>query len=136
MTIASEVEEMSNRWMQAWVEQDRATLEQVLAPDYVLIVSAAADRTMDRATWLASCDRYVAQSFRYRSVQVHEPLPGMAVMSAVAEQIATLGDVDRSGSFFVTDIWRRAPDGRWQVCARYSSHPEPSGVSSAALVES
>ena len=54
-------------------------------------------------------------------------------MSAIADQQARLGEVDRSGSFFLTDVWRLEPDGQWRVCARYSSHPEPAGASSSAL---
>lgn len=46
---------------------------------------------------------------------------------------ATLGDADRSGSFFLTDVWRLEPDGQWRVCARYSSYPEPAGASADAL---
>ena len=72
MTTADVVEERSNRWMKAWVAQDRATLEEMLAPDYALIVSSVADRSIDRATWLATCDRYIARSFQYRDVQNRE----------------------------------------------------------------
>ena len=136
MTTADVVEERSNRWMKAWVAQDRATLEEMLAPDYALIVSSVADRSIDRATWLATCDRYIARSFQYRDVQIRELAPGIAVMSAIAQQEAKLDEFDRSGSFFVTDIWRQSPDGRWQVCVRYSSHLEPAGASSAALLKS
>jgi hypothetical protein len=136
MTTADVVEERSNRWMKAWVAQDRATLEEMLAPDYALIVSSVADRSIDRATWLATCDRYIARSFQYRDVQIRELAPGIAVMSAIAQQEAKLDEFDRSGSFFVTDIWRQSSEGRWQVCVRYSSHPEPTGASSAALLKS
>ena len=136
MTTADVVEERSNRWMKAWVAQDRATLEEMLAPDYALIVSSVADRSIDRATWLATCDRYIARSFQYRDVQIRELAPGIAVMSAIAQQEAKLDEFDRSGSFFVTDIWRQSSEGRWQVCVRYSSHLEPAGASSAALLKS
>lgn len=127
--------------MQAWVdlgsaragESARAVLEDSLAPDYALIVSAMPDQRMDRARWLATCDRYVCTRFEYRNVQIRELAPGVAVMSAIAEQVATLGDADRSGSFFVTDVWRLEGDGVWRVCSRYSSHPEPAGMSARAL---
>jgi len=112
--VASIVEERSNRWMQAWVHQDRAVLEDSLASDYALIVSAMPDQRMDRERWLATCDRYLCSSFRYRNVQVRELAPGLAVMSAIAEQTASLGGADRSGAFFLTDVWRREPDG-WRV---------------------
>ena len=46
--------------------------------------------------------RYVCSRFSYRAAQVRELAPGLAIMSAIAGQVATLGDVDRSGAFFVT----------------------------------
>ena len=129
--IAAVIEECSNHWMQAWVSQDRAVLEESLALDFALTVSAMPERRMDRALWLATCDTYRCSSFTYRGVQVRELGPGIAVMSAIADQQARLGEVDRSGSFFLTDVWRLEPDGQWRVCARYSSHPEPAGASSS-----
>ena len=77
--------------------------------------------------------RYVCSRFSYRAAQVRELAPGLAIMSAIAGQVATLGDVDRSGAFFVTDVWRLQPDGEWRVSARYTSHPEAPGSSSEAL---
>ena len=131
--LAATIERRSTAWMNAWVEQDRAVLEDSLAPDYALIVSAMPERRMDRDLWLATCDRYVCTRFAYRGVQVRELAPGLAVMSAIADQQAAMGDVDRSGAFFVTDVWRLEPDGAWRVCARYSSRPEPVGASSEGL---
>ena len=131
--LQATIEARSTAWMNAWVEQDRGVLEDSLAPDYALIVSAMAERRMDRDLWLATCDRYVCSRFAYRDVQVRELAPGLAVMSAVGDQVASMGEIDRSGSFFLTDVWRLEPDGHWRVCARYSSHPEPAGASSGAL---
>src|SRR6476661_9249961 len=133
--LAETIEHRSTRWMQAWVDQDRAVLEDSLAPDYALIVSALPGRRMDRALWLATCDTYRCKSFRYRDVQVRELAPGIAVMSSIAEQQAAMNGVDRSGAFFLTDVWRREPDGAWRVCARYSSHPEPVSASSESLAK-
>ena len=133
--VAATIEERSTRWMQAWLAQDRATLEDSLAPDYALIVSAMPGRRMDRALWLATCEDYRCTSFRYRDVQVRELAPGLTVMSAIAEQQAEMNGVDRSGAFFLTDVWRREPDGDWRVCARYSSHPEPVTASSETLAK-
>lgn len=132
-SIAATIEQRSGRWMQAWVDQDYAVLEDSLAPDFALIVSAAPKQMFARDRWLATCSTYRASRFAYRSVVVRELAPGLAVMSAIGEQEATMGDVDRSGSFFLTDVWRLEPDGQWRVCSRYSSHPEPAGASARAL---
>ena len=108
-------------------------LEESLAPDFALIVSATPTQRLDRASWLATaCTRYTCTEFRYRDVQVRD-LGAVAVMSAIADFTAEINGIARTGPLFLTDVWRRGDDGRWRVCARYSAHPEPAGESSAAV---
>jgi ketosteroid isomerase-like protein len=133
--LAATIRQRSERWMRAWVAQDRAGLEDCLAADFALVVSAQPEQLIDRSRWLAACDTYRCSAFAYRGVQVRELAPGIAVMSAIADQQARMGEVDRSGSFFVTDVWRLEPDGKWRVCARHSARPEPEGKSSEALAK-
>jgi len=131
--IAGEIERAARRWMEAWVAQDRVVLEDSLAADFALVVSAFPDRPMVRDAWLATCDRYRCTRFEWRDVVVRAIGDGLAVMSSIAEQQAELDGHDRSGAFWLTDIWRREPDGAWRVCARYSGHPEPGRASAEAL---
>ena len=108
-------------------------LEELLAPDFALIVSATSTQRLDRASWLATaCSRYTCSEFRYRDVQVRD-LGAVAVMSSIADFTAEIDGMPRNGPMFLTDVWRRGDDGRWQVCARYSSHPEPGGESGSAV---
>jgi len=131
--LAATIEDSSTRWMQAWVDLDYDVLERLMASDFALIVSAMPSKRMERAAWLATCQHYRASEFRYHDVQVRAVGDDLAVMSAIAVQKAELNGVDRSGKFWLTDIWRRDAGGRWQVCARYSSFPEAEGQSSVAL---
>ena len=131
--IATTILDRSDRWMQAWVAQDRATIEDSLAPDFALIVSASPDQLFPRDRWLATCDVYRCSSFTYHDVQVRELGAGIAVMSSIGEQQAALNGVDRSGRFFLADVWRLEEDGKWRVCSRYSSHPEAAGASARAM---
>jgi len=124
---------LSTRWMQAWIDLDYAVLESAMAPDFALIVSAFPAKQMERATWLATCQRYRCSEFHYGEVQVRQLSEDIAVMSSIAEQRAELDGIDRSGRFWLTDVWRRHGDGEWRVCARYSAFPENEGQSSAAL---
>ena len=133
--VALLIEELSTRWMQAWIDLDYDALESLMAPDFALIVSAMPGGQMERATWLATCERYRCTDFRYDGVQVRQLSDETAVMSAVAEQKATLAGVDRSGKFWLTDVWRRNDVEQWQVCARYSSIPEAHGQSASALAQ-
>lgn len=130
---AQEVEHAAIRWMQAWVTLDRAVLEDSLAQDFTLTVSAFPAHPMSRQAWLDTCDRYRSSRFAYRDVQVREIADGIAVMSSIAEQEAELDGHDRSGAFWLTDLWRREDDGTWRVFARFSSYPEPDRPSADAL---
>lgn len=131
--IKEAIETAANRWMQAWVERDAAVLDQSLAPDFALVVSATPALQLDRSAWLqTACTRYVASEFRYRDVQVRELGPGLAVMSSIAEFSAEIDGVPRTGPLFIVDVWRQ-DKGRWRVCARYSSSPEQGAASAQAV---
>ena len=118
----------SDRWMRAWVDQDLAALDSFLAPDFTLVIGNAAALCVPRADWLAMVPRYLCTRFAYHDVQCRA-LDELVLMSAIAEQQASVDGVDRSGRFFVTDAWHRAGDG-WQVAARYSTRADPAAESS------
>jgi ketosteroid isomerase-like protein len=123
---------LQRRWMQAWVGQDFETLESILAPDFSLVISARPDHRVDRSQWLETArTSYHAQSFQYDSMLVRL-FGDIAVVASVATQVASVNGVDRSGRFFLTDVWRRAGD-TWQVIERHSSHPEAHSQSAAAV---
>jgi uncharacterized protein (TIGR02246 family) len=131
--VADEIESLADKWMQAWVRGDAATLEDLLAPDYALIVSATPSGQLDRADWLATaCTRYRATEFRFRDVKVRDLGGGIAVMSSIAEFTAEIDGVARNGPLFIVDVWRRM-EGQWRVCARYSSAPEQPHTSAVAV---
>lgn len=118
--------------MAAWVAGDRSALEEILAPEFALIVSGRPRELFPRDAWLqAALGGYTATAFRYRDMQVRV-FTDVAVVSSIGEQQATAFGQDRSGTFFLTDVWCRR-NGTWQVIARYSSHPEP--ASSAASLD-
>ena len=113
----------SERWMRAWRDQDRKTLEQALAPDFALVVSTAPHYHFSRTAWIdLATGSYTCSRFAYEHIQFHRLSSDIVVMSAIADQDAELGTEDRSGRFFVTDIWKRSGP-TWKVCARYSAPP-------------
>jgi ketosteroid isomerase-like protein len=132
--VAAEVRARQEAWMAAWIANDRATLERILAPEFALVVSAQPEARVDRAAWLRTAGtEYTCESFRYDGMQVRD-FGEVVVVSSLATQRATAFGRDRSGTFFLTDIWRRAgDDGAWQVIARYSSYAEPATASARAL---
>ncbi len=128
----------STRWMQAWMDQDRATLDAFLGPDFALIVSTVPTKPFERSNWLETAvTAYVCTRFAYEDVHCRSISGDVVVMSAIADFDATIDSVDRSGRYFVTDVWRRtagSPHG-WQICVRYSSRPGEPDASVRALLE-
>ena len=128
------VERLSRQWMDAWVAQDRAKLERFLAPDYALIVSTVPTHPLERSNWLETAvDAYVCTRFEYDGIHCRRISKDLVAMSAVADFDATMAGIDRSGRYFVTDLWRRADTG-WQVCARFSSRPGEADANVRALL--
>lgn len=121
--------DLSKAWMRAWIDRDRATLEALLDDDFVLTVSSRPDLPVRRDEWLAMTERYVCTDFRHHWIEPRL-FGDVAVVASMATQAATVGPVDRSGAFFLTDVWRRR-DGRWRVAARHSSRPEASTTGAA-----
>ena len=131
--VAVTIRAQQEAWMAAWVANDRAALERILAPEFALVVSARPEARVDRAAWLRTAGtEYTCEAFRYDGMQVRD-FGDVVVVSSVATQRATAFGQDRSGTFFLTDVWRAGPDGAWRVIARYSSHPEPGTASAQAL---
>jgi hypothetical protein len=109
--------------------KDMPRLEQLLAPDYVLVTSARAADPMDRKSWLDLIAVYSVESFTVGDVVVRCLVPrggageacDLAAVSLVVTQKAIVGGEDRStdGGFLV-DIWSHH-NGSWQLFSRYAS---------------
>ena len=119
----ADIEQRSRQWMDAWMAQDRAALEPYMADDYVLIVSSVPQHRVDRETWLRTAtSAYRCTRFAYEGIQMRRIADGVIAMSSITDFDAVMDNVDRSGRYFVTDLWRR-DSGDWKICARYSSRP-------------
>jgi len=128
-----ELKRLSVAWMQAWKDRDRATLERLLAEDFVLVLSASPARPVGRTRWLEmALGGYTCESFEYKSQHVRL-LGDTAIVASVYTQKASVAGQDRRGDVFLTDVWQQR-GGRWQVVARYSSKPEGLSPSSGAVV--
>ena len=131
-TVVADITAAEQRWAAALVTQDTVTLQQLLAPEFALTLSAAPAAPLPRERWLASVPAYLTHSLDICELQVRVLRPDVAVASFIANLKATVRGEDRSGMFFITDVWIRT-DGNWQVVARYSSKPEGATASAQAL---
>ena len=112
--------DLQHEWMDAWRRDDRARLEEILAPEFTL-TSARTDRLVDRIEWLRLLHTTRSESFEYSDFLVHV-FGDAAVVKSRLTQVATVGGQPWNATFMVTDVWIRR-DGRWQVVARHSSTP-------------
>lgn len=121
--------ERENLFARAYQTRNVEQLERILAPEYALTVSARPDAPMQRADWLALLPQYNVRHFEISGVQVRclrETKPGtceLAAVSSINSQKADVGGQDRSGKFFIVDLWSYR-SGVWMVSARYSGRTE------------
>ena len=118
---------LETAFARAYQEKNATLLEGLLAPEYALIVSARPDAPIPRAEWLSLIPNYNVKHFQIRGVQVRclqQPTDcTLAVVSSINTQQADVGGQDRSGEFFIVDVWARRKE-KWVVLSRYSGRTE------------
>jgi ketosteroid isomerase-like protein len=110
---------LEQAWSEAIQKKDRAALEMILDKDFALRIADDPGRRIDRKEWLATIAVYNTRSFRIHALQARE-FGNVAVVSQMIRQRADVQGVDRSGDFFIVDVWRRRGT-KWKVAARYSA---------------
>jgi hypothetical protein len=128
-TIQQELIQLSNQWMEAIQQKNMAFLEQILAPEYVLISIRGRS---ERSEWMRVVPVYNIRSFQYQDFDIRLYNDVAVVNSKCIQQasVAGAGDLsftkseDLSYIFMLTDIWNKR-DGRWQVVTRHSSRLGP-----------
>jgi len=105
-----------NEWMEAVRRRDLASLDRVLAAEYVY--TASGQGRVDRQRWLEMVSVYDLQTFEFKGLDVR--LYGeIALVLCEYRQTGTVAGEARTGNFLITDMWVRR-DSRWQVAARSS----------------
>ena len=120
---------LETEFYEAIKQKNVSRLDQMLAPDYVLVTSARAADPMDRKSWLDLIAVYNVESFTVGDVVVRCLVPrggageacDLAAVSLVITQKAIVGGEDRStDGGFIVDIWSHH-NGSWQLFSRYAS---------------
>lgn len=121
-TLTEQFAQLEHDWMESLRAGDFAKTESFLAPEYVLIIAAHPTTPVSRDQWLNSLPSYTMPEFRQHHL-VARRLGDTVVTSFVHRQTATVGPPDarqdRSGDFWVVDVWRQI-DGQWKVASRYT----------------
>ena len=100
--------------------KDTKTMERIVSPEFTQRVSDAPERSLPRSLWGQPTDRYKIESIDGRHHATRKLRENLAVVSWLLTQRATFEGRDRSGDFYVVDIWKKSSE-RWQLMARYSS---------------
>jgi hypothetical protein len=100
-------------------ERDAGLAATVLDPGYALVLVHPEPVTVPRERWLAVLPEYVVHDYAVRE-QIADVAGDLAVILQRVEMRATVLGVDRSGTFVISDTWRRGPDW-WRVWRRHST---------------
>jgi hypothetical protein len=105
-------------WIQAVQKKDKTALDAILAPEFMLRSSENPENPQPRADWLQhALTSYDIRAFSHRAITIRAFL-GVAVVSFVQSQQATIDGKDRTGDYFIVDLWEANRD-KWQASARY-----------------
>ncbi len=99
---------------------DARQMEELVAPEFTLRTSDAPDRSLRRSQWGQPAGGYKIDSLKEQHHAARRLANDLAVVSFLLTQKATRDGQDRSGDFYVIDIWKQR-DSRWQLIARHSS---------------
>lgn len=112
------VETLAQLWMDAAQRQDRPLLEQLMAPDFIL-VRATEDSAESRAHWLEGTVRHPSKALVFERTRVVRYGDDMAIVTGILRVDVGQGQ----GRIAVTDVWRKR-GGRWQVATRFAARPQ------------
>lgn len=99
---------------------DTKLIERLVGPEFTQRVSDVPERSISRSAWGQPSGAYKIDSINGRYHAARKLTDDLVAVSLLLTQQATFDGHDRSGDFYVVDIWRKRGD-RWQVIARYSS---------------
>lgn len=117
--MTAELEDAFERFQACIEQRDPVMAADILDEDYALVLVHPSPATVPRRRWLEVLPEYRVHSYRLDE-RVVDVEGDVAVVLQRVEMAATVLGEDRSGTFVITDVWRRR-DGRWRVWRRHST---------------
>jgi len=110
-------------WLGACQRKDRAALEELLAPEFSVRLSSDPEHILTRTDWIenAMVSNRI-QSYRDRAMTIRAFL-GVAVVSFVRSEGATIGSGNSSNDSLIVDVWE-INHGKWQPATRFMAPVE------------
>ena len=119
---AAQLTRLEQQWGEAFVRRDFAFIEQIVAPEFRLVVAQPDGRVeiIRRKDWMKHSREWTHQAFAVEVVDVNR-VGDTAIVSAQGlwTVIMQPGTTPQPIRFFATDTWHRR-QGHWQVVHRYS----------------
>ncbi|MEP0390709.1 MAG: nuclear transport factor 2 family protein [Erythrobacter sp.] len=124
--IQAELEVDETRLMRAWMNRDPDEVRSMMARDCLMMFGTQPPALLDRPSFLAGLDRgLVCKGFRFHEASARK-YGANAWYSAQVDLELQVGANDWSGTFLLTDLWRRARIRRnWQLAERSVAPTDP-----------
>jgi hypothetical protein len=106
------------------MHSDWQVVDRLMGPEFALRVGDDPERSVPRArredVHPHQTSEYKIESFEERYHAARKLTNNLAAVSLLLTQKATFAGRDRTGDFYVVDIWEKNGDN-WQIIARYST---------------
>ena len=99
--------------------KDAQEMERLVGSEFTVRFSDAPERSVPRPLWGQPTSHYKIEALDEQFHAARRLADDLAVVSLLLTQKASFDGRDRSGDFYVVDVWKRRSD-RWQLIARYS----------------
>ena len=105
--LTPEIETQENRWMRAWVQRDARALKAVTASEFILLAGSKPPAILDHKSFVdAATTRWLCTSYRFGDIYVRR-VGALALFASQLELKSTMDGEPFSGTFWVTDLWRK-----------------------------
>jgi ketosteroid isomerase-like protein len=123
--LTEQLRQLEQQFGEATMRRDPETVDRLLGADFTLRVGDDPERSVPRAVRMENlraqgAQEYKTESFEEQYHAARKLTDSLAVISLLLTQKATFAGRDRSGDFYVADIWKKNGDD-WKIIARYST---------------
>ena len=132
--LTPDIETQENRWMRGWVQRDAKALKSLTASDFIFLTGTKPPVILDQKSFVdAATTRWLCTSYRFGDIYVRR-VGGTALFASQLELKLTLDGVDFSGTYWVTDLWRKGRvRRRWRLAQRVLSRTDTNDQLPAAV---
>ena len=123
--LTEQLRQLEQQLGEAAMHMDTKALERLVGAEYTLRMGDAPEQSAPRGLWMESLrpqgpHPYQLESFNEQYYAARRLSDNLVAVSLVLTQKATFAGRDRSGDFYIVDIWKKSGD-QWQIIARYST---------------